>query len=113
VQQIMAALLLKDDQIKTEHDEVMAVSHAKTILEVLCFFCDAKGHYKSDCPEWKAWEKSKLKKTSTAAGVWESSDDKAFWLQGCYLFSGRRYTHRGVLESQAHRRVSPFRDASV
>jgi Zinc knuckle len=79
VWQITATPLLKeDDQIKMELDEVMAVSHAKTISEVLCFFCDAKGHYKSDCPEQKAWEKSKLKKTSTAAGVWESSDDKAF-----------------------------------
>ena len=80
VQQITATPLVKeDDQIKMELDEAMAVSHAKAILEVLCFFCDAKGHYKSDCPERKAWEKSKLKKTTgTAAGVWDLSDNKAF-----------------------------------
>jgi gag-polypeptide of LTR copia-type/Zinc knuckle len=79
VRQITTAPLLKeDDQIKTELNEAMAVSHAKAILEVLCFFCDAKGHYKSDCPERKAWEKLKSKKTSTAAGVWESSNNKAF-----------------------------------
>jgi gag-polypeptide of LTR copia-type/Zinc knuckle len=79
VRQITTAPSLKeDDQIKTELDEAMAVSRAKAISEVLCFFCDAKGHYKSDCPERKAWEKSKSKKTSTAAGVWESSDDEAF-----------------------------------
>ena len=71
----------EDDQIKMELDKAMAVSSAKVILEVLCFFCDAKGHYKSDCPERKAWEKSKSKSkktTETSAGVWESSDDKAF-----------------------------------
>jgi hypothetical protein len=32
-------------------------------------FCNAKGHYKSYCSERKAWEKSKLNKTSTAAGI--------------------------------------------
>ena len=50
VQQITAAPLVKeDDQIKMELDEAMAVACAKAILEVLCFFCNAKGHYKSDC----------------------------------------------------------------
>ena len=73
VRQITSALLVKEeDQIKTELDEAMAVSRTKPISEILCFFCDAKGHYKSDCPERKAWEKSKSKKTGTAAGVWES-----------------------------------------
>jgi hypothetical protein len=46
VQQITTALLLKEDnQIKTKLDEAIAVSCAKAILEVLCFFCDTKGHY--------------------------------------------------------------------
>ena len=77
VQQITTIPSVKeDDQIKMELDEAMAVSHPKPISEVLCFFCNRKGHYKSDCPERKAWEKSK--KTSTAAGAWESSDDEAF-----------------------------------
>jgi hypothetical protein len=68
----------QEDQIKAE-DEAMAVFRAKAISDVICFFCDAKGHYKSDCPEKKAWEKSKAKKTmGTAAGAWESSDDEAF-----------------------------------
>ena len=80
VWQITATPLVKEDnQIKMELDEAMAVSCAKAISEVLCFFCDAKGHYKSDCPGRKAWEKSKSKKTTgTAAGVWDSSDDEAF-----------------------------------
>jgi hypothetical protein len=52
VQQITAAPLLKEDnQIKMEHNEAMAVSCANTISEFLCFFCDTKGYYKSDCPE--------------------------------------------------------------
>ena len=51
VQQITAAPLVKEDnQIKMELDKAMAVSNAKAISEVLCFFCDAKGHYKSNCP---------------------------------------------------------------
>ena len=77
VRQITTAPSVKeDDQIKMELDEAMAVSCSKPISEVLCFFCDKKGHYKSDCPERKAWEKSK--KTGTAAGAWESSDDETF-----------------------------------
>jgi hypothetical protein len=79
VQQITTAPLLKeDDQIKMELNEAMAVFYTKAISKILCFFCNAKEHYKFDCPEQKAWEKLKLKKTSTAAGVWESSDNKAF-----------------------------------
>jgi hypothetical protein len=80
VRQITSAPLVKEeDQIKTEDlDDAMAVSRAKAISEVLCFFCDTKGHYKSDYPERKAWEKLKSKKSSTAAGAWDSSDDEAF-----------------------------------
>ncbi|KAE9396165.1 hypothetical protein BT96DRAFT_825099 [Gymnopus androsaceus JB14] len=26
---------------------------------VVCFFCDKRGHFKSDCPEKKKWENSK------------------------------------------------------
>jgi hypothetical protein len=73
VWQITATSSAKED--KMELDEAMAVSHAKNISEVLCFFCDAKRPYKSDCSERKAWEKSK-KTIGTAAGVWKSSNDK-------------------------------------
>ena len=83
-----------------ELDEAMAVSHPKPISEVLCFFCNRKGHYKSDCPERKAWEKSK--KTSTAAGAWESSDDEAFWLQGWHFYLVDGATLAGVYWNIEH-----------
>ena len=80
VRQITTAPLVKleEDRIL---DEAIAVSQGrpKAISEILCYFCDTKGHYKSDCPERKAWEKSKLKKTGTAAGAWESSDDDSIF----------------------------------
>ena len=59
-------------------DKAMAVSHTR---EIVCHFCDTKGHYKSDCPEKKAWEKSKAKK-GAAAAAWDSSDDEAFLIAG-------------------------------
>jgi hypothetical protein len=27
--------------------------------DITCFFCDKKGHFKSNCPEKQAWEKLK------------------------------------------------------
>lgn len=53
--------------------------------DVTCFFCDGKGHFKSDCPEKRAWEKSKKKSkaevdTAAAAVGCDSDfeDDVAF-----------------------------------
>ncbi|KAJ7364480.1 hypothetical protein DFH08DRAFT_682252 [Mycena albidolilacea] len=40
-----------------------------------CYFCDKKGHFKSDCPERLRWEQSKKKATETAATVDYDSDD--------------------------------------
>lgn len=48
---------------------------------VTCFFCDGKGHYKSDCPEKKVWEKTRKEKIGTAAsafGLDSDSDNDAF-----------------------------------
>ena len=51
--------------------------------DVTCFFCERKGHFKSDCPEKRAWEKSKKKgEVDTAAAAVccdsDSEDDVAF-----------------------------------
>ena len=52
------------------HDKVMAVirqgsrgrqARGGTQSDVVCFFCDKKGHYKSDCPDRLAWEQAKVK----------------------------------------------------
>jgi hypothetical protein len=64
-------------------DEAMAVTQrgvrraaGRLNSKVTCFFCDKKGHYKSDCPERLAWEKAKGKNTETAAAVFSSNDDE-------------------------------------
>lgn len=60
-----------------------------TSADVTCFFCDKKGHYKSECPEKKAWEKTKTKGTSTdtAAAMYTNSDfsEEPFWITGVRL----------------------------
>ena len=43
--------------------------------DVTCFFCDGKGHYKSDCPEKAEWEKTKKKKMAGFAGVVDEDSD--------------------------------------
>lgn len=63
-----------------EFEEAMAVIAARrAATDVTCFFCDKKGHFKSDCPDKLAWESGKRKKRSgTAAlaiGLDSDSDD--------------------------------------
>jgi len=43
--------------------------------DIRCYFCDGNGHYKSDCPERKAWEKSKGLATMAYS---DSDSDAAF-----------------------------------
>jgi gag-polypeptide of LTR copia-type/Zinc knuckle len=50
--------------------------------DITCFFCDGKGHIKSECPEKIEWEKSRAKKhershAALAIGL-DSLDDEAF-----------------------------------
>lgn len=67
-------------------DQALAVTsgrprRAVATSDVTCYFCDAKGHYKSECPERLAWErKKKSGKKSEAmmvAGLDSDSDDEA------------------------------------
>jgi gag-polypeptide of LTR copia-type/Domain of unknown function (DUF4219)/Zinc knuckle len=79
-----------ENSTKSEHDEAMMVTSATTKgrrlgakatttgnPDVTCYFCDKKGHYKSECPERLAWEKSKGHE-EVAAGVEDYSEDDAF-----------------------------------
>lgn len=65
-------------------DEALAAIAAwRDAADVTCFFCDKKGHFKSDCPEKLAWESSKRKRRVGTAALaigldsdWdEQSDD--------------------------------------
>ena len=58
--------------------------HVTNASNIICFFCDGKGHYKSECPKRKEWERSERSKEKNdsengkeAAGlVEEDSDDE-------------------------------------
>jgi len=74
-----------DDTSEEVRDEAMAVTGrggrragGGTASDVVCFFCDKKGHYKSDCPDRLAWEKAKTKKGSKeyTAVVFEEDFDE-------------------------------------
>ena len=43
----------------------------------MCFFCNKKGHYKSDCPDRLAWEKMKKNglKNDIVAVLEKDNDD--------------------------------------
>ena len=87
--------------VKDPEDKVMAVTSGKghgvqnsVVADITCFFCTEKGHFKSDCPEKRAWEKLKKLKGKVAAAVFCDSDfedDVAFWktggaLQECHFW---------------------------
>lgn len=66
-------------------DEALAVTAARrNSADVLCFFCDKKGHFKSDCPEKSAWEAAKRKKRIGAAAAVFEEDDSDFEGHGAW-----------------------------
>ena len=47
-----------------------------TSADIICYFCDEKGHYKSECPARREWEKAKVKKIKgVVAAAWDSESD--------------------------------------
>ena len=70
VHQISGSKLSDNNDAEEVQDEAMAVigqdsggqqAGGGNPSDVICFFCDKKGHYKSDCPNRLAWEKVKKK----------------------------------------------------
>ena len=82
--------LTNQEQADGPGDAALAVSCSKSgtsqqnrsATDVTCFFCDGKGHYKSECPEKSQWEKMKKAK-GTAALAEVVSDDEG----GGYFFA--------------------------
>ena len=70
------------------HDEALAAvqknqsrpcaTGGNASTDIVCYFCDKKGHYKSECPQRKEWEKSKIKKYEVAAVTLESDSDDEY-----------------------------------
>jgi hypothetical protein len=94
------------------HDEVLAAvqknrSHPcatgrNTSTDIICYFCDEKGHYKSECPARREWEKAKAKKIKgVAAAAWDSeSDSDISFIVYCSSCAYLCYVCGGVLEYQ-------------
>ena len=72
----------------TANDEALVVAHTsrRPLSDITCFFCTKKGHFHSDCPDRKAWEKSKASGDEHVAyaesdwaadGVWSDGEDVA------------------------------------
>lgn len=74
----------KSSKAPDELDEAMAAvgsgggrrKKVSDTVDVTCYFCDQKGHYKSECPEKRTWENAKKKKSGSAAMAFESSDSE-------------------------------------
>jgi hypothetical protein len=47
--------------------------------DITCFFCDKKGHYKSECPDKRAWDKSKGKEVAAAFEELSDSESEGFF----------------------------------
>lgn len=62
-------------------DEAMAVTSKRHVdpADVTCFFCDKKGHFKSNCEEKKAWEERKNGKDTAAVVLEDDDDDDDVW----------------------------------
>jgi len=60
----------------TDHDpnNVAFVARRLAASSQTCYFCDKKGHFKSDCPDRLRWEQSKKNSTETAAAAEYDSD---------------------------------------
>jgi hypothetical protein len=63
----------QNTQIKTENNVAFVANARGARLDVVCHFCDKKGHYKTECREKQKWEDSK-----NAASA-HSADDFKEW----------------------------------
>jgi gag-polypeptide of LTR copia-type/Zinc knuckle len=77
------------------HDEALAAvqknrsrpraTGGNASADIICYFCDEKGHYKSECPARREWEKAKAKKIKgVAAAAWDSESDSDFESTGAF-----------------------------
>lgn len=62
------------DTASPDPNNVAFVARRLAASSQTCYFCDKKGHFKSECPERLRWEESKKKSTETAAAAEYDSD---------------------------------------
>jgi len=60
----------------TVDEAAAAVATRRDPTDMACFFCDKKGHFKSNCPEKIAWESTKRRKKSSETAAMVESDDE-------------------------------------
>lgn len=58
-------------QVKTEENVAFATNSSGSRSDIVCHFCDKKGHYKSTCREKQKWEETKNASAHTADGFEE------------------------------------------
>ena len=84
-----------NDTSEETRDEAMAVTGrggrragggTTSLADVVCFFCDKKGHYKSDCPDRLAWESSKKKGSKDYAAAVFNEDEEDYDEDGVGYF---------------------------
>jgi len=71
-----------DIPVPTDQNIAFAAAHrhagqVTAAPDTTCFFCDKKGHFKSECPERRRWEATKkaMNDTTDAILAVDSDDD--------------------------------------
>ena len=73
-----------DIPVPTDQNIAFAAAHrhagqVTAAPDTTCFFCDKKGHFKSDCPKRKRWEELKRQKPEIAATTWLDDEPEFEW----------------------------------
>lgn len=70
----------RKERKETNYDSVLKVGSSSRRFkdEMVCFFCDKKGHYKQNCEEYKEWYQKKQSRQIEKANMLKSENDKDY-----------------------------------